>query len=63
VGERKKKRMEQSYRKNDAQQRVVKIAAAIDKLSQVVAVNCDFQKASDQVVAKTPFAWFFKAAA
>jgi hypothetical protein len=55
--------MEQSYRKNDTQQRVVKIAAAIDKLSQVVAVNCDFQKASDQVVAKTPFAWFFKAAA
>lgn len=37
--------MEQSYRKNDTQQRVVKIAAAIDKLSQVVAVNCDFQKA------------------
>lgn len=50
----KKKRMEQPHRKNDRQQRVAKIAVAIDKLPQVDAVNCNFQKASDQIVAKTP---------
>jgi hypothetical protein len=42
-----KKRMEQPYRKNDRQQIVAKIAVAIDKLPQVDAVNCNFQKSSD----------------
>jgi hypothetical protein len=62
VGERKKKEWN-NHIERMIDNRVVKIAVAIDKLSQVVAVIWDFQKVSDQVVAKTPFAWFFKAGA